>query len=306
MEKKKILYYETQLKASCNYYDEIRQYLKKVSEFKEICSNIQEEILSFKPDLLIIGFTATNIGEDGIKVNLDNINVPLYIILNKEYQDLDKKLNWIKSINPSPKKVFTVHHDFKKYMEYTNIPTHRIMWSANENIFKKYDDIYKYDLFFSGVIRPEQTDNMRGKIYNKLDKLNKYKLLINASFYQNNKFLKKSKNFSNEEYAMNINHSKIVLTTTGPADLVGTRYFELMASNKALILCNRMPENIYDDIVIDKFNCIMFDDENDFVEKCKYYLNNEEERIKIVNQAYKYFLEKHTWDHKVNNLIENL
>lgn len=306
MEKKKILYYETQLKASCNYYDEIRQYLKKVSEFKEICSNIQEEILSFKPDLLIIGFTATNIGEDGIKVNLDNINVPLYIILNKEYQDLDKKLNWIKSINPSPKKVFTVHHDFKKYMEYTNIPTHRIMWSANENIFKKYDDIYKYDLFFSGVIRPEQTDNMRGKIYNKLDKLNKYKLLINASFYQNNKFLKKSKNFSNEEYAMNINHSKIVLTTTGPADLVGTRYFELMASNKALILCNRMPENIYDEIVIDKFNCIMFDDENDFVEKCKYYLNNEEERIKIVNQAYKYFLEKHTWDHKVNNLIENL
>lgn len=306
MEKKKILYYETQLKASCNYYDEIRQYLKKVSEFKEICSNIQEEILSFKPDLLIIGFTATNIGEDGIKVNLDNINVPLYIILNKEYQDLDKKLNWIKSINPSPKKIFTVHHDFKKYMEYTNIPTHRIMWSANENIFKKYDDIYKYDLFFSGVIRPEQTDNMRGKIYNKLDKLNKYKLLINASFYQNNKFLKKSKNFSNEEYAMNINHSKIVLTTTGPADLVGTRYFELMASNKSLILCNRMPENIYDDVVIDKFNCIMFDDENDFVEKCKYYLNNEEERIKIVNQAYKYFLEKHTWDHKVNNLIENL
>ena len=306
MEKKKILYYETQLKASCNYYDEIRQYLKKVSEFKEICSNIEKEIKSFKPDLLIIGFTATNIGEDGIKVNLDNINVPLYIILNKEYQDLDKKLDWIKSINPPPKKVFTVHHDFKKYMDYTNIPTHRIMWSANENIFKKYDDIYKYDLFFSGVIRPEQTDNMRGKIYNKLDKLNKYKLLINASFYQNNKFLKKSKNFSNEEYAMNINHSKIVLTTTGPADLVGTRYFELMASNKALILCNRMPENIYDDVVIDKFNCIMFDDENDFVEKCKYYLNNEEERIKIVNQAYKYFLEKHTWNHKVNNLIENL
>ena len=42
MEKKKILYYETQLKASCNYYDEIRQYLKKVSEFKEICANIEK------------------------------------------------------------------------------------------------------------------------------------------------------------------------------------------------------------------------------------------------------------------------
>ena len=103
----------------------------------------------------------------------------------------------------------------------------------------------------------------------------------------------KNNPFNLEEYARNIPNSKIVLTTTGPADLVGTRYFEIMASNKALILCNRMDKLIYEDIVIDKFNCIMFQYEFDFIEKCKYYLENEEERSKIVNQAYKYFLERH-------------
>ena len=49
----------------------------------------------------------------------------------------------------------------------------------------------------------------------------------------------------------------------------------------------------------------MFDDENDFIEKCKYYLENEEERLKIVSNAYKYFLESLTWHHKVKDLLNN-
>ena len=79
-----------------------------------------------------------------------------------------------------------------------------------------------------------------------------------------------------------------------------------MASNKALILCNRMSIEIYEDIVIDGFNCVMFNDENDFVIKCKYYLENEKERIKIVRNAYKYFIEKQTWTHKLDHLLNNL
>ena len=67
-----------------------------------------------------------------------------------------------------------------------------------------------------------------------------------------------------------------------------------------------MPEEVYGDVVIDKMNCVMFDDENDFVEKCKYYLEHEKERMKIVTKAYEYFLERHTWDHKVKHLISNL
>ena len=41
---------------------------------------------------------------------------------------------------------------------------------------------------------------------------------------------------SQDTYAKHLNNSKIVVTTTGPADLVGTRFFEIMATNKALIM----------------------------------------------------------------------
>lgn len=302
----KILYYEKSLDKGCNYYSNIRDYLSINNKIKIIKNNLKKEIINFNPDIIIIGFTVTNTNKKPT-LNLNNIKIPLYIILNKEYQALNEKLDWIKEIDPPPRKVFSVHHDIKKYTNYCNVPFFRIMWSADEKIFKKYSNIYNYDLFFSGVIRKEQTSNMRNKIYDKLYKLNNYRLLIKAAFYENNKFVKgKIYQFTNLEYAKKIEESKIILTTTGPADLVGTRYFEIMASNKGLIICNRMPEEVYGDIVIDKFNCVMFDDENDFIEKCKYYLENEEERLKIVNNAYNYFLKKHTWNQKVKDLLNNL
>lgn len=301
----KILYIEKS-KSICNYYTDIRKYLSKNCNLKIIYNNYQNEIVNFNPDIVILGFTITDCAENKPDFNITVKNIPLYIILNKEYAALNKKLEWIKSLNP--KKVFTVHHDFKTYQQICNIPFIRIMWSADHELFKKYDDNYHQDLFFSGVIRNEQTDNMRFKIYNKLNLLNEYKLLIKVGFYDSktNRMTGNNNSFNNNEYAKTINHSKIVLTTTGPADLVGTRYFEIMASNKALIICNKMSKDVYDDIVIDGFNCVMFEDENDFIKKCKYYLQHEDERIRIVNQAYKYFLEKHTWDNKVKYLLENL
>ena len=294
----------------CNYYSDMRLYLSKISEFKHIpfeINIIKDQLKEFNPDILLIGFKVTDSGcrAPSIQLNLDT-KIPIYVILNKEYTGLQEKLNWIKDINPGVKKVFSVHHDVLKYQEYCNIPFTRIMWSAESSIFKKYDNEYKHDFFFSGVIRKEQTGNLREKIYSKLDALNKYKILVRAAFSINGKVSGKLYTFKNKDYGKTINHSKIVLTTTGPADLVGTRYFEIMASNKALILCNRMPEEVYGDVVIDKMNCVMFDDENDFVEKCKYYLEHEEERMKIVNKAYEYFLERHTWEHKVKHLINNL
>ena len=172
-------------------------------------------------------------------------------------------------------------------------------------IFKTYDNNYKYDLFFSGVIREEQTGDLRNRIYNNIDKLSDYNLLLKVAFFKNNKLTGKLYTFDNVEYAKTINHSKICLVTTGPADLVGTRYFEIAASNKSLILCNRMSEKIYDNIAIDKFNCVMFDDENDFIEKFKYYIENEKERLNIVNNAYKHFVENLNWDCQIKKLINN-
>tara|TARA_Y100000816_G_C26095902_1_gene579985 strand:- start:898 stop:1821 length:924 start_codon:yes stop_codon:yes gene_type:complete len=303
----KILYIDNTAQW-CNYYKDIVETLKVNNDVLVKTTELSETVSTFKPDVVIIGFGITNCsGNKGpkLKIKLD-VEIPIYVILNKEYAGLQAKMEWIKSIKPPVKKVFTVHQDYLKWQEQHTIPFTRIMWSADKSLFKKYDDIYKYDFFFSGVIREEQTGNLREKIHGTLGKLDKYKKLVKVAFFKNNKLSNTLYTFGPKEYAKTINHSRIVLTTTGPIDLVGTRYFEIMASNKALILCNRMPKEVYGDIVIDKMNCVMFDDENDFVEKCKYYLENEDERLKIVNKAYEYFLQRHTWQHKVKHLISNL
>ena len=67
-----------------------------------------------------------------------------------------------------------------------------------------------------------------------------------------------------------------------------------------------MNNKIYEDMFIDKFNCIMFDDENDFIEKFKYYIKNEKERLKIVNNAYNYFINNITWHHEIKKLLSYL
>ena len=65
-----------------------------------------------------------------------------------------------------------------------------------------------------------------------------------------------------------------------------------------------MNEKIYDDMIIDGVNCIMFSTVDEFYEKAQYYLDNEDERMWIVNNAYKIFKDKLTWSYRVNEIKE--
>ena len=118
-------------------------------------------------------------------------------------------------------------------------------------------------IFSSGVTRPEQTENLRERVLSNLDKLSKYKLFVNIRSHKNNYA---GTIFSDDEYSKHLSSSKIcfIYRTT---DLVGTRYFEVMAANRSLILCNRMSMDVYEDILIDGYNCAMFSDEDEFFEK---------------------------------------
>tara|TARA_B100000131_G_C18022539_1_gene575138 strand:- start:116 stop:1045 length:930 start_codon:yes stop_codon:yes gene_type:complete len=281
----------------CSYYSEIFYALKEVFdiEFTNFVPRHTSEFDGF--DIVFLGFGHTDSGYAKPITLTRNSDIKLFPILNKEYVGLNNKLDWIKEMQPTA--ALTVHHDLNYYTKYTGFPFHRIMWSANENQFKNYGGEYKNDLFFSGVTRPEQTENLRERVLSQLDKLSDYKLFINARSHKNNYA---GTMFSDDEYARHLSSSKICLITTGPADLVGTRYFEVMAGNRSLILCNRMNENVYEDILIDGYNCVMFSDEDEFFEKAIYYLENEDQRMTIVSKAYEYFIRNQTWSVKSKNI----
>lgn len=291
--------------SRCNYYRETFHALKEVFDISFVCKKpARLSELGHGWDVIILGFGHTDIGWNGKpKPLINDTNTPLFLILNKEYAALESKLNWIKETSPTA--ALTVQHEIDKYTKTTGIPFHRIMWSANELLFKNYGGNYEYDLFYSGVVRPEQAGDLRNRILQNLNKLKKnlfinYKLLINARYKKNNY---RGKKFSPKKYAKTLSNSKIALTTTGPADLVGTRYFEIMAANRSLILCNRMEDPaVYSDMIIEDFNVVMFSTVDEFTDKAIYYLNNEDERMKIVNQACDHFTNNLTWTHRAEEI----
>jgi len=286
----------------CSYYSEMYHALKEVFDidFKNFIPRKTSEFDGY--DLVFLGFGHTDCSEGKPASLIRDSDVGLFPILNKEYTGLNNKLNWIKEMDANG--ALTVHHDIDYYSEYTGIPFHRIMWSANQKVFKDYGEGYSSDLFFSGVTRPEQTENLRERVLSDMSRLSNYRLEINARSHRNNYA---GTVYSDEEYAKKLASSKICFITTGPSDLVGTRYFEVMSGNKSLILCNEMDKNVYADMLIDGYNCIMFSTVDEFYDKAEYYLNNEEERVKIVNTAYQYFIEKQTWSERakqVRKIIE--
>ena len=286
----------------CSYYSEIFHALKGEFdiEFKNFIPRKTSEFGDY--DIVFLGFGHTDCG-NGKPTSLErDSNHKLFPILNKEYTGLRNKLDWIKEMQANA--ALTVHHSIEEYSEYTGIPFHRIMWSANQKVFKDYGEGYTSDLFFSGVTRPEQTENLRERVLSEMSRLSDYKLEINARSHRNNYA---GTIYSDEDYARKLASSKICFITTGPSDLVGTRYFEVMSGNKSLILCNRMNEVVYGDMLIDGYNCVMFSTVDEFFDKAEYYLNNEEERMKIVNTAHTVFKDRLTWlnrSKEIKSIIE--
>ena len=291
---------------SYSYYNEIINSLKKFNtiyqyhnwspvggstvNIKDVLSRCPE-----KPDVILFGFGWTDCSENYPKFvdGLDECDIPVSIILNKEYAALEHKLDWINKNNPIC--AFTVHHDYEKYSEITGVPFYQIPFAVNPDVFKKYDnEEYDCDFGFSGVIRPEQTNDWRTKIVSESKNWEK----INFSFSAH-------RHDSLESYARRLNRAKMWLSTTGPADLVGTRYYELMALGTTLLVCNRF-DRVYDNILEENEHCIMFESLEELTEKLTYYLENESERNNIIEKAKDHVLSNHTWDHRAKKLTNIL
>lgn len=282
----------------CSYYSEIFYALREEFdiEFRNFVPRKTSEFEGY--DVVFLGFGHTDCGNSKPQTLIRDTKVKLFPILNKEYSGLQNKLEWIKEMKPTG--ALTVHHDVDMFTSKILIPFHRIMWSVDEKQFRDYGEDYKHDLFFSGVTRPEQSENLRERVLSELSSLNgELGNFINIRSHRNNY---SGTIFTDDEYARHLSNSKLCLVTTGPADLVGTRYFEIFAGNRSLVICNRMNEKIYGDMIIDGINCVMFSTVDEFYEKAQYYLNNEEERMKIVNTAYKVFLEGQTWSQRAKEI----
>ena len=137
-----------------------------------------------------------------------------------------------------------------------------------------------------------------------------------------------------DDYVKQISQTKLWVSTTGPSHIVGTRYFEILASGTTLLLCNRAPPGVYDGLLEDGaarratdaraarrrvprlaflgaakslttcsvlrrragVHAVIFNDIDDLRAKIYRYLADEPARVRIVKAAAALVNRVHTWD----------
>ena len=228
---------------------------------------------------------------------LEELKVPVVCMLHKPQVMLEQKLSFFKTNNVDL--IADVNISYKKFQEVLGIKTTRIWLSASPTVYHERDVPVLYDVGFSGATHANKltgpTANLRDRVLERL-KSKDIELFWNKQTSPSHRIS------SVEEYATKINESKIWIATTGPTLDISPRYFEVMLS-KTLLFCNDMPVQ-YEGVFRDGFNCVTFkNDLSDFDDKLSFYLTNEDERNKIINEAYNHAMENLTSKHMCAKML---
>jgi hypothetical protein len=107
-----------------------------------------------------------------------------------------------------------------------------------------------------------------------------------------------------QDMALIFSRSKIVLNTT-IADDVNMRVFEALASG-SLVLTNRLSrESGLEELFVDRKHLVLYDPDN-VLDLIRYYLDHAEEREQVAATGYDEALSKHTYEHRVEQILETV
>ena len=267
----------------------------------------------FRPDCCVIG---AGWEDDANPDNFDphpeldlstlgNFSIPKVMILNKEYKKLDQKRDFIQKNKIDL--VFTVHHHHYTWQNLFGTRVERMLFAANEEIFKDHKQIKEYDFGFSGNLfnsgAYSETDIM-GPNFNNIRHRIAQIIHSDRDIDKLEKFWRPGQYITGPEYSRIMNKSKLWISTPSAIDIVGTRFFEVLGS-KSLLFCKK--SSAYEGIFKDGENCVMFEgDLSDFKEKLLYYIDKSNERNDIIEKGYDLFINNHTWKHRVDLFLNKV
>jgi hypothetical protein len=301
----KILYIDApNTKRKYPYYTDLYKALCRKAEVSLLeCSkikNLEKFTANSKAIIIGLGWMSQKSAELYKIVGLRRYGIPIICLLHKPQNLLKHKLYFCK--NNANLLVYS-QKEHAEYGKIAGIPSMQSWMGGDPKIYKDLGLDRVYDFGFSGALHGGDkikgaTQNLRTRIYNLLKCRTDIKLFWNGS----DSIAPRIK--SVREYAQKISQTKIWLTTTGPLEDISPRYFEIGLS-KTLIFCNRM--DAYGDVFRDGQNCVMFNNNlSDFNTKLTHYLNAENERQNIIENAYTEFSTMHTWDCRAGELISRI
>ena len=289
-------------------------------------------------DVICYGFGWMNIWTNGVHYvetiieGIEETDLTKVVFLNKEYGgSLGSKLGWIRDIKPDM--AFTYHHDYEMFERATGVPFVFLPFAGDPEMFKDYGITPEYDIGFTGGMGHPDTNGWetqceigkyapfkaegQGWSHNLREQVRD----AHEDWEEIDFFFSNHKHDTVEQYAKRLGTAKMWLSTTGPVDIVGTRYYEVMLTNTTLLMCNRSDKmwcfddsanrkdrkiNVYDGLFLEDEHYVAFNSPEELREKINFYKNNEQERIRIVNNAHEYALKNHTWRHRAQKFIDSI
>ncbi|HWP96290.1 MAG TPA: glycosyltransferase [Syntrophomonadaceae bacterium] len=263
-----------------------------------------QEILShlkIEPDFIFINeFRETNSPKI---TDLASLSIPYAVLLHDLHYEIEARTRALKE--EKVQYIFSLARDkFQQwYPEFWKcfrwLPHH-----INTNVFKDYNLPKEINYLLMGAVN-EKWYPLRVRI------LETMKDKPGFVYHQHPNY----RNFSNEEwatlfigqnYAREINRSKIFITCGGVYDYPLAKYFEVLAC-KTLLLAPTSPD-IEGLGFIPGIHFIPIN-KDDFEEKAEYYLNHEKERLEIAQQGYDMVQARHSTTQRAIefvNMIEEI
>lgn len=257
-------------------------------------------------------------------INCSNTNINTLYYLNKEYKKLNERFNYIKKNKFNY--VITMNLNWKLYQKKlgSNFKVIHSHFGYNENRFVSKDKINdrKWDFGFTGGLHQTHND-LRFDVKKQIFKNN---YILKKSNISRFKKIKKrytknqisdfkiywaewgSKDFLNrsllpfgKRYFSFLSDVKVFLSTPSADGLINTRFFELLACG-TIIICPYGHD--YDEILIDKFNCVMYRD-GDFLNTLYTILSNKSRMQKISLNAIE-SAKFHNYNLRIEEIIKNI
>ena len=156
----------------------------------------------------------------------------------------------------------------------------------------------KYDVGFVGHMQQDKPNHNGMSRVRALDRLfkefpNFYYGSRHPQFPSKNLFEDAAKRFSESKIAFNISIG----------DDINMRLFETMGTG-SFLLTNELPT--LGKLFEDGKHLVTYNSYDDMVEKAKYYIEHDEEREKIAEAGYNEVINKHTYQHRIDKIMETI
>ncbi len=281
--------------------------------------------LHTRPDAVIVAHSWLHDAEGAPTTRDDALDprefdLPVLVMLNKEYARLELKLEWIAQQRPLA--VLTHHHEVERYASLTGVAFVFWPFAVDTDRFRP-GPAKTSDIGFSGILQnphfPSMNSDMRlqlqRRLYHHHGQIRLHRradlrdIQIDWRTFTGqrtvdiiNQLLHGNHRLSENDYAAALAQSRMWINGPSPLNLVGTRYFECMAT-ETLVLSPRFPEL---DLVFEPDCFVTFDSADDLIDKVRFYRENDSLASAIASRAREGIQGAHTWNHRIHQLLELL